>query len=154
MDQEEKPMKITWILVADSERARVFVATGAQGVLEPALPQDFVHGAAPSREIASDRQGRVFDRFGPGRHAAEEPTDPHRFEIARFAREIVHVLDGERKRNAFERLVVIAPPTLLGDLRAAMPDPLRSMVAAELDQDLAKLPARELADRVRALLKP
>jgi protein required for attachment to host cells len=137
---------ITWVLVADGARARLFVNAGVGAGLQPALDQEFIGTNLPSREIASDRKGRTFDRAGQGRHAMEPPTDPHRYEKQAFAREIAEVLETARKAAAFDRLVIVAPPEALGDLRSEFGEELSRMVSAELAKDLTKTPIHELPE--------
>lgn len=137
---------ITWVLIADGSRARLFVNEGVGKGVQPALDQQFIGTKLPSRDIATDRPGRAFDSAGEGRHAMEPPTDPHRHEKQTFAQEIANVLEDARKRNAFDRLVVVAPPQALGDLRSGFSEDLRRMVTAELNKDLTKIPIHELPD--------
>jgi protein required for attachment to host cells len=138
----------TWVLVADGSRARLFVNDGVGKGLKPALDQESIGAKLPSREIAADRPGRTFDIAGHGRHAMEPPTDPQRHEQETFARELAGVLEDGRKRNAFDRLVVVAPPKALGDLRSEFSDPLRRLVTAELNKDLTKISIDELPDHL------
>jgi putative Mg2+ transporter-C (MgtC) family protein len=145
---------ITWVLVADGSRARLFVRQPSDGSLSPALDQELIGTNLPSREIASDRPGRTFDRGGQGRHAKEPPTDPARHANAEFAREVALLLDDRRKAHAFDRLVVVAAPRFLGELRSFMPQQLQDLVAAEIDKDLTKSPPHELKDHLTELLQP
>lgn len=139
---------VTWVLVADGARARLFVNDGVGKGIKPALEQEFIGTNLPSREIASDRPGRSFDSGGEGRHAMEPATDPQRHEKQVFARAIADLLDDARKKNAFERLVIVAPPRALGDLRSEFGTELMGMVSAELNKDLTKLPTRDLPDHL------
>lgn len=143
----------TWMLVADSARARVFQVQKNQNVvLEPAWEHQPVGSNLSSRAIASDRPGRTFDRAGEGRHAKEPPTDPARYEKERFAREVIQRLDEARKQNAFEALIIVAPPQFLGDLRAAMSTQLEGCVTAELNKDLSKLKPVEIIEHLKDVL--
>jgi protein required for attachment to host cells len=65
---------------------------------------------------------------------------------------VVRLLDEKRKNRAFERLIIVAPPQFLGDLRAAMPQQLQASVAEEVGKDLSKLPLHELQDHLREVL--
>ncbi|NJO67721.1 MAG: host attachment protein [Rhodospirillales bacterium] len=69
---------LTWILVADGVRARLFVNKGVGKGIEPVDDQQFVGTNLPSREIGSDQPGRTFDSGGVGARHAMEP--PHRSE--------------------------------------------------------------------------
>jgi protein required for attachment to host cells len=142
----------TWILIADGSRARLFANQGRGTGLKPALDQEFIGVNRPSREIGSDQPGRAFDSAGFGRHAMEPPTDPHRYEKQRFANAIAGILDDARSKGVFDRLVVVAPPQALGDLRSQLSEGLRKVVAAELAKDLTKVPVHQLADHLREIV--
>jgi protein required for attachment to host cells len=146
------PKPIIWVLVADASRARLFRVEQPQQTLTPALGEELIGSNLPSREIASDRPGRSFDSGGQGRHAMEPPTDPARHAQEAFARDVVRLLDEKRKSGSFERLVVVAPPQFLGDLRAVMPQQLQAAVSTEIAKDLSKLPPHELAGHLRETL--
>ena len=146
------PKPIIWVLVADAARARLFQVERPQQTLSAALGRELIGSNLPSREIASDRPGRTFDRGGEGRHAKEPSTDPARHAQEEFARDVVRLLDEKRESRSFERLIVVAPPQFLGDLRAAMPQQLQAAVAAEVAKDLSKLPMHELQDHLREVL--
>lgn len=142
------PKPIIWVLVADAARARLFQVEQPQQSLAPVLGEELIGTNLPSREIASDRPGRTFDRGGEGRHAMEPPTDPARYAQHEFARDVVRLLDEQRESRSFDRLIVAAPPQFLGDLRAVMPQRLRQAVCAEIAKDLSKLPLPELQDHL------
>jgi len=140
------------VLVADGARARLFANEGGGKGLRPALDQEFIGTRLPSRDIATDRPGRTFDSAGQGRHAMEPPTDPHRHEKQVFAREVATVLEDARKKNAFNRLVLVAPPEALGDLRSELSDELQRMVTGELNKNLTKVPVYELPAVLKEVL--
>ena len=62
------------------------------------------------------------------------------------------MLDQRRTEKAYDRLILVAPPTALGDLRDALSDPVRSLVRAELHKDLTKTPVAELPEHLAAVL--
>ena len=65
---------VTWILIADGSRAKVFKVAG-KGKIEEKDEMAAAH--PPTRDLVSDRPGRTFDSLGDGRHAKEPPTDAH-----------------------------------------------------------------------------
>lgn len=144
----------TWVVVADAGRARIFQYRGLKQLLQPALDRQLVHDTRPSREIASDRQGRGFDAGGEGRHGMEPGTDPHRYEQQCFAQEISGLLEQHHNQGDFRHLVLVAPPGMLGDLRANLSDRLRQLVSREEDKDLTRLGTDQLSERIQALMKP
>jgi protein required for attachment to host cells len=150
--EEAMRKTITWVVVADGARARLLVNEGPGKGLDELPDGEMAAEHAPSRDIQADRPGRTFDSTGEGRHAKEPPTDPHRDAKRRFAREVAGRLDAARKRGDFDRVVLIAPPQALGDLRACLSKGVQAKVSAELAKDLTHLAVHELPDRVGAVL--
>jgi protein required for attachment to host cells len=146
-----KPVK-TWIVVADAAKTRIYLNEGpGRGLTEmPGKQRDT--DLKESREINSDKPGRTFDSGGQGRHAMEPPTDPKRHEKAEIAKDLIDMLSDAHKKRAFDRLILIAPPTMLGDLRGAMPKELESAIHGELPKDLTHANKRELEQHVAAML--
>jgi protein required for attachment to host cells len=138
-------MATTWILLADGARARVIEQDRKERDFKPAFEQEFFGQKAQSKEIASDRPGRSFDRAGQGRHAMEPPTDPQRHAKFAFAGDLAKYLQKAAGEERFGRLVLIAAPKTLGDLRELLPDVVRKRISAELDKDLTKVPTKDLA---------
>ncbi|MFA9551022.1 MAG: host attachment protein, partial [Hyphomicrobium sp.] len=54
--------------------------------------------------------------------------------------------------NAFSRLVLVAPPVTLGDLRTALSKAVRERVSAELDNDLTNTPVEELPKHLATVM--
>jgi protein required for attachment to host cells len=154
-------MPTTWILIADGARARVLAHDRKSRTLSPAFPHEFTGSTAQSKEIASDRQGRSFesagrgqpgDAGGQGRHAMEPRTDPQRHAEYAFARELAHHLQDAANNHRFDRLVLVAAPKTLGDLRGLLPATVKKMISAELDKDLTNLPERDLPKHLESVL--
>lgn len=146
-----KPQR-TWILIADGARARVLVHRGVALGLEPVEGMAMTFDHRRARDIGSDKPGRSFESVGATRHAVSPHTDPERNEEKRFAHEIAERLDKEAERVSFDRLVLVAPPTMLGDLRNALTPRLSALVSATLDKDLTKTPEKKLAQHLAEIL--
>lgn len=140
-----KPTR-TWIVVADGARARVLLNEGPGKGLKPAVAEALEHAPsrARDRELVSDRPGRTYDRGGPGRHSKEPRTDWHRFEKERFAHEVAGMLRQGRIDGSFDRLILVAPPKTLGDLRHELDKPTADRIYAEVQKDLTNMDDREL----------
>jgi protein required for attachment to host cells len=146
------PLK-TWVLIADGARARIYEMEKPGAKLKPTKHEEVVGEHRYSRDIASDIQGRVFDSGGQGRHAYEDPTDPHRHAKIEFAQEIAQLLELERSRDSFQQLIVVAAPRTLGDLRHRFSDPLKKAIVAEVNKDLTKMPLPDLENQLADTLK-
>lgn len=140
-----KPTR-TWIVVADGARARVLLNAGPGKGLEPATDEVLEHDAsrARDRELLADKPGRTIASGGPGRHGMAPRTDWHRFEKERFAHEVAALLRRARAEGAYDRLILVAPPKTLGDLRHELDKQTAERIYAEVAKDLTNLEAREL----------
>lgn len=143
---------VTWILVADGARARVLANEGPGKGLSDALDRDFVGVNLLTREAVSDRPGRTQESATTARHAMEPRTDWHRFEKNQFAKRMAEILDEAAQRKAFDRLILIAPPQALGDLRAALGRHAAGKVTAELDKDLTHVALHDLPEHLKDII--
>jgi protein required for attachment to host cells len=142
-----------WYVVADATKARVVKldegpvrATGKiEHVVVPALNEEFIAPNLKSREVLADRGGQRT----PGHPAF--PADPHKRAKAEFALELARVLEKALNEHRFEHLILIAPPEMLGKIRAALTDEVKKRVLVEEDKDLTQLPDNELAQRLAEL---
>jgi protein required for attachment to host cells len=131
-------MDKVWVLVADSGKARLFQASGPNTTLEEHTDLVMPSARMRNQDLATGRPGRSFDSFGEGRHAMEPSTPAKEIESDRFAARIAELLETERLMGAYTRLVLIAPPRFLGQLRDALSDPVRALVSDELNKDLVR----------------
>ena len=141
----------TWIVVADGAGARLFLNSGpGKGLQE--LPEGRMQTALETtRSQGSDRPGRVHDRMGDGRHAMEPRIDRHEQQKQRFARDLARRLDAAAGEKAFDRLILVAPPKLLGALRSLLGAAARRLVTGELPKDLMRAPQREIREQLGAI---
>ncbi len=135
----------TWVLVADGAEARFFRVDRAERRLELVREAASARSREKTSEIVSDRQGRAFSSSGPGQRSGMEPhTDPQRYEKESFARELAQMLREAVVQGQVERLVLVAAPRTLGDLRALMPAQVAEKVGLEIDKDLVRLDQAQL----------
>lgn len=147
-------MSITWILVADGSRARLFENARRD---EPLHHLDnFINPAArmSGRRFTTDRPPTVDESVGCARHAIEPHTTLREKQAARFARVLTAALERGRNRHRFQRLVLVAPAKFLGALHECCDKPLRDCVTGEIGRDLVALGATEIHERVAHLLEP
>lgn len=143
-------MKTTWIVAAESARARIFRQDRPRGPLLE--QQDLVHPESTlhGRDLADDRQGRTFDRSREGgRHAMEPGKDPKTVEAEAFARELATLLQSARSRGDLDDLVLIAPPQFLGLLTGCLDDQTRALVSRRINKNLVRHSLDEIAAQLR-----
>mgnify|MGYP003705265367 FL=1 len=104
---------VTWVVVADGARAHIARQPSTGQPLESVAGEDFVnpsHGR--TRDIGTDKPGRVMDSTHGGHRHAVEQIDWHRFEKKKFAKSIAEHLEQAAEAKAFDRLVLVAPTAL------------------------------------------
>ena len=141
--------KSEWVLTANGTGYRIFAHDKKFLPLEEVKNLGWPSGRIPSRNIDADRPGRSFDSGGQGRHAMEPRSDAHAEEEVRFAREIADTLAEAQRTGAYDRLIIIAAPRLLGYLRDTLPVAVRQSVAVEIGKDLMAYEATQLTDWLR-----
>lgn len=134
--------KITWILVADGTRARIF-EKGFK-TLNNVLGHDLVSDNLRDKDIYMDKPGRSFESATPMRHAYQPRTDWHEHNKELFAKKICSVLDKACETCDFDDLIIISPPKMLGGIRTYLDKQILSKVKAEIGKDISKLSEHEL----------
>lgn len=134
----------TWIVVADGRRARLLDYRGPNQPLEPLPDGEMETEAPPTREIGTDQPGRTKDRMTPFRHPMEPRVDFHEQAEMRFLDQVAERLNLAVDRSEVDRLVLVAPPKALGELRRALDPETRKRVIGEIDKDLTHFAPRDL----------
>jgi protein required for attachment to host cells len=129
----------TWILIADAAHARVLETYGPGKPLI-AVPDFEMRADLPrSHDLGTERPGRTHESAGTARHAIEPRTNPHKQLEHDFTVLVAQRLNAAAAAKSFDRLVIAAPPAMLGDLRHALHKQTLDRVAAEVPKDLVKI---------------
>ena len=128
----------TWVVVAESSRARIFILDGLQSPLREV--EDLVNpeGRAHERDLTSDRPGRTIDSTGQKRHSKQPPISPKEQRVLNFARTVAERIEHARTQGAFHRLILVAAPAFLGLLRGNLADVTRQCIAREVHKNLVR----------------
>lgn len=136
MATNDEQIMRTWILVADSAHARLFLSyPGQPGWFEL---RTFEHPAGRAK-------GPELLDSPPAMEPGKLPKD---FAAEVFARELAKYLDLESAKNSFERLVLVAPPKFLGMLRENLSKQADAKLAEAVNKDLVGLRKQELEERL------
>lgn len=119
----------TWILVADHRRAQLYLNVGPGRKLSkvkeiPAPPEQTIR-----HTDSHDGQDR--------RHDGEE-----------FAGQLSQLLSEGRVGRQYEKLILVAGPKFLGQIRAKLDKATHSTVSATLDKDLAQKTDPEIVEQI------
>lgn len=131
------------LLVGDGKKALFLRNKGYAQRLEPVVEQVLERNNPATREQGTDRPGRSNASVGVNRSAMEE-TDWHEIAEERFAGELAEALYRGAHANLFDRLVIIAPPKILGNLRKAFHPQVAERIAAEIPKELTSHPVTEI----------
>jgi protein required for attachment to host cells len=131
------------VLVADGRKMLFLRNEGDNDypnlVVENAQEQD----NPATRDQATDSAGRASSPQG-GVQSSVEPTDFHQIEEDRFAADAADFLKTGALKNAYDSLIVVAPPKTLGELRKHYHKEVSSRLKAELDKDLTGHPIKDI----------
>lgn len=147
----------TWILVADTGRAKLFSTELREN--EWSLVNEFEHpeGREFSREISpSSPPGRMQQgKTAGGGHTAFEPrTTPKEAEADRFARHLAEYLEKATANRDFDYLVLVAPPHFLGILKGTLGRQAAKQLRTTVDKDLSMLAPAEIRERLLDVVFP
>ncbi|TFL16290.1 host attachment family protein [Jannaschia formosa] len=101
----------------------------------------------PDREQTANRRGRVHESASPGVRAYDE-TDFHELQKDRFAADLADRLYHMAHAGEFKKLILVAPPQVLGVVRDAMHKEVADKLIATLDKTLTNHPRHEIEEIV------
>lgn len=108
---------ITWVVIADGSRARIFETPGLK--LDLREIEDLVNAS---------RAGAVL---------SEKDRE-------KFAKTVADYVEQGRLHQRYQRLRFAVEPKFLGMLRARLSEETRQMIFEEINEDLSALDAREI----------
>ncbi|NNJ68644.1 MAG: host attachment protein [Boseongicola sp.] len=133
----------TWVLVADGEKA-LFLENVTDHQNPNLQVRHEEHHENPSNyDQKSDAAGRRSDGMSQMRSAVSE-ADWHQLEKDRFADELAQMIYKRVHRGQFKRIVLVAPPKTLGELRAKLHVEALACVIGEIDKTLTNHPLDQI----------
>jgi protein required for attachment to host cells len=158
---------ITWILVADGRQAQIYRRQYVDELIplerrfrrsqfeevatnEPVpVPGMKWKAESPAQyEVGRNKIGMVFESA----NSARSMSEPHinvREEIRNhFAKTIAGHLNRAQAQKAFDRLVLIAPAKMLGEIKKQLDERVLKQVVAEMPKDLTHFDVEALADHL------
>lgn len=150
-------MKRACIAIVDAARARIYTydqTTGAgqstpAGALHEAI--DLVNPGRRGHDPYSTTKPGV-KRSAPGSGTTDDHRDAHVDELdRRFARHVVSEIDRIAREQAYDRVLLVASPAMLGELRG-VDRALRPELQVEyIARDLARLTSPQIHDHLAQL---
>lgn len=124
-----------WVVVADGEKALFLRNEGDEKYPNLEVFREIHEENPPTREQGTDQPGRLND--GPSAHrSAVQEVDWHRIEKERFAKEVAEKLYKAAHRGDFWRVVIVAPPLVMGEMRKELHKEVSDRLAGEVSKTL------------------
>ena len=117
-------MNMTWVVAADTSRARIFLSEKPVSDLQEI--QTLTHPEARLHE------GDLISDTTEG-----EPDEHKQTDADRFAAQVCATLEAGRKSGKFDKLYLVASPNFLGMLRKHQSSALKQILAGEVNKNLA-----------------
>ena len=143
----------TWVLVADGAKALLLENIGDADLPVLDLRRLDAQDNPPTRDQGTARPGRASGTPGPRRSAVQD-TDWHQLAEDRFAQDLAMMLRKRADAGRFDRLIVVAAPKVLGELRKSIHRVVADRIVADLALDLTNHPVDEMAALIAAATVP
>ena len=139
----------TMVVVTDSEKALFLInlTDGEDPNLD--LVRKNEENNPPDREQSANRPGREQASHGT-RVSAYDDTDFHELQKERFASDLAERLYKMAHAGKFERLVLVASPQVLGNLRDEMHKEVLDRIVGEIPKTLTNHPVDEIERIVKS----
>jgi len=127
----------TWVIAADSSRARLFSCEDPKGDLYEFETLTNPAARLTEQGFVSDKAGAAYNGSSSGTHGVDGESGAKHHEIDVFAKSISDRLYKARTEKSYHKLYIIAAPSLLGMLRDHLHSEVASTVVEEIDKNLA-----------------
>ena len=137
------------VLIGDGQKALFLRNKGTARQVRLEVEQILEQDNPATRDQGTDRPGRSVSSVGTTRSAVEE-ADWHHIAKERFAVEIAEALYRHAHDNRFDKLVVIAPAKILGNLRKAFHAEVTDRIVGEIPKQLTSHPIPQIERLIAA----
>jgi len=140
-------MSKTWVLVAESSRAKIYSTKGGSDLLEEIADLSHSESRLHEQELTTDLPGSIAG--GGGSHQKyKDHTDVKDQEDFNFAKQIEKKLETAWNKGEFTQLIVASAPAFLGVLRKIMNPNISKAVIREIDKNLTQFDSNEIRERL------
>ncbi|MDF3048052.1 MAG: hypothetical protein K0R73_1170 [Candidatus Midichloriaceae bacterium] len=137
------PKKITWIVVADGSKARLYSSYKSRHNLKLIQKLESEKARVHSHDLGSDKPHGIFERNTP-----ESKVDLHYQQEQHFSHQITKILNYGAATHQLQSLILIAPPKFLGYLKHMLSVQATLLLSKEINKDLTALKDEELKEYI------
>ncbi|MEM7281273.1 MAG: host attachment family protein [Pseudomonadota bacterium] len=139
-----------WVVACDSTDARIYSLNGWQ-FHDLVWESTNSSGRVPERKLTSDRPGFTSTPLGYGQHWVDQKNTHKNEARSRFLRKVSDFLLRSKNKGQYDRLVICAPPLVLGVLRKELDPTIRPLVDLELPKDPGRSSIEDLTHVLRKI---
>lgn len=140
-----------WVLIADGEKALFLKNITDEENPNLEIVRKEEQDNPKDIDQSANRPGRMPDT-GAGQCSALDDTDWHELAKERFADDLADLLYSQAHRHRFEKIVLVAPPKTLGELRKSLHKEVADKVIAEVPKTLTNHPIDQIEQQLKAEL--
>ena len=142
-------MEKTWILVANGLRQKNVYRTATEQMKSK---EKIWHpdGRLKAHDTDTDPPTRTVDTGGHGQHGTVSALSPTEHIAEQFAKKLGELLDKGRTDHAYTKLVLIAEPGFLGELRNGLDQNTAALVSKTIGKNLPDISEHDLPDYLDA----
>ncbi|MFK5950281.1 MAG: host attachment protein [Methylococcales bacterium] len=146
-------MNSIMIVVADIAHARIFTADSTHSPLNEIETMAHPEGRMHEKNMVSDMPGKDSGKGGSGDHAFQEKIEPKEQDMIEFAKRIADYLDDTRKANKLNKLILVAAPAFLGELRTHLSSAINEKIVFELDKNIVQHSVEDIQKHLSGFFK-
>lgn len=159
---------VTWILIADGRQAQVYARRKVEKLMplagnsrrnqfEEIITQEPVPipgmkweaESAEQYQVGRNATGMVFESANSARSMGEPHIDVHEEIKQHFAKVIAGHINQAKAEKIFDRLVLVAAPKMLGEIKKHLHTKILKCIAAEMPKDLTHYESEELLQHLK-----
>lgn len=140
---------LTYIVVADAARARVFSRHGPGDLREIRTLVDLRNRRHPG-DLRTGGEGAVRQSTGAGNRRTDDPIGAMEGEASSFAGKVAQHMRRFRMEHEADAFIVAAEPQFLGLLREQLDNTTRDMIVRSVSKDYSKASADDIARHFQA----
>ena len=140
-------MSKTWVVVAESSRAKIFEVESTESDKTLKEIKGFTHSTSRShKSLLTGSQQKI------GRQSKLTSTDDTHGDNDRtvFARSLGQHLNSARNNGEFKKLILMSPPKFLGDLRKNLGHETNKFVVSAIDKNLVRHNVKDIQAHIPA----
>jgi protein required for attachment to host cells len=139
----------SWVVVCDGAKALIMQNAGDNELMNLQVHETLTQPNEADREIGSGKPGRSHQADGMSGSAVEE-TSWHDQAEEDFLKRVAVKLDELVREKHAKRIVLVAPPKALGQIRPNLRADTQASITAEVAKDLTNFPVDQIERHLAA----